>query len=83
MIYGEKAVSLLPMSKEAYRGSCRLQDLAKIYTLVGEYEKALDNIEYLLDRPTKLTVHLLRLHPIWEPLRANPRFKKILEKYSS
>jgi serine/threonine protein kinase/Flp pilus assembly protein TadD len=81
--HGELAVSLLPMSREAYRGSCRLQDLAIIYTLVGEYEKALDKIEYLLNKPSRLTINLLRLHPVWKSLRTNPRYQKLLIKYSS
>jgi len=37
---GEKAVEMLPISKEAYRGSYRVEDLARIYIMTGEYEKA-------------------------------------------
>ncbi len=35
---GELAVELLPMSKEAWRGAYRVEDLARIYATVGEYE---------------------------------------------
>jgi hypothetical protein len=38
------AVELLPMSKEAWRGAHRLEDLARIYTMVGEYDAAIDQL---------------------------------------
>jgi serine/threonine protein kinase/Flp pilus assembly protein TadD len=81
--HGEMGVSLLPMKKEAYRGSCRLQDLAIIYTMIGEYDKAFDKIDFLLQKPSRLTTHLLRLHPFWKPLRTLPRYNQLLTKYSS
>jgi tetratricopeptide (TPR) repeat protein len=47
---GELAVELLPMSKEAWRGAHRLEDLARIYTMVGEYDAAIDQLN-AQDRP--------------------------------
>ena len=49
---GKYGYELLPISKEAWRGTWRLLDLAKIYTMVGEHELALDAIEDLLKRPS-------------------------------
>jgi hypothetical protein len=54
-------------------------NLALTYVLVGEQNAALDQIEYLLSIPSKLTVPLLRIDPQWDPLRNNPRFQKLLE----
>ena len=56
-------------------------ELAKIYTRVGETDKALDLIDELLSIPCDLSVGLLRLDPVWDPLRDHPRFQALLEKY--
>jgi serine/threonine-protein kinase len=77
---GKHAVELLPVSREAWRGSFRLRDLAQIYTFVGEQELALDAIEKLIESPTDaLSIWLLKLDPTWDPLRENPRFQKLIE----
>ena len=76
-----KATELLPVSREFWRGTVRMKDLAQVYVMVGEYEKALDQIEYLLSIPGELSVPLLKLDPVWAPLRFLPRFQKLAEKY--
>jgi tetratricopeptide (TPR) repeat protein len=76
---GRLAVELLPVSKEAWRGYCRAKDLAQIYVMVGEFDLALAQIEFLLSIPGELSIPLLRLDPDWAPLRDHPRFKKLLE----
>jgi serine/threonine-protein kinase len=78
---GERAVELMPISKDALDGSDQVIELAKIYTRVGETEKALDLIDELLSIPCELSVGLLRLDPAWDPLRDDPRFQALLEKY--
>jgi serine/threonine protein kinase/tetratricopeptide (TPR) repeat protein len=75
----EKAVELLPVSKEAYRGCFRVKDLAHVYVMVGEYDAAIDRLEFLLSFPGWISIPLLRLDPIWDPLRDHPRFQKLLE----
>jgi hypothetical protein len=47
--------------------------------MVGEYDLAIDKLEYLLDIPGELSIPLIRLDPAWNPLRNHPRFKKLLE----
>ena len=76
-------MELSPVSKDALIGPSRVSDLAKIYTMVGEYDAALDEIEYLLSIPSGNSVPWLRLDPIWDPLRDHPRFQALLEKYSA
>ncbi len=56
--------------------------LAAIYTEVGEYEKATERLEYLLTVPGDLSVNLLRIDPVWDPLRDHPRFQRLLDEYS-
>jgi len=78
---GKHGYELLPISREAWRGSFRLVDLAQIYTMVGEQELALDAIEELLNKPTDaLSISYLKLDPTWRPLIGNPRFKKLIKK---
>src|ERR1017187_3542309 len=74
---GERAVALLPVTKDAYLGPYLQHQLARIYILVGEPEKALDHLEPLLKIPYLLSPGWLRIDPNFEPLRKNPRFEKL------
>jgi len=76
-----KATELLPVSREFWRGTQRVIDLAQVYVMVGEYDKAMDKIEYLLSIPGELSVALLKIDPVWAPVRSLPRFQKLLERY--
>jgi len=76
---GKKGIDLLPITKDAWRGYYRIRDLALIYVMVGEFDLAIEQIEYLLSKPGYLSIPLLRLEPDWNPLRDHPRFKKLLE----
>ena len=40
-------------------------------------------IERLLSIPCEFSVGLLRLDPVWDPLRDNPRFQALVEKYGT
>ena len=76
---GERAVELLPVSKSATGGTYRLQALAHIYILVGEYDQAIDQLEYLLSIPSYVSIWRLKLDPLYDPLREHPRFQRLLE----
>jgi TolB-like protein/Tfp pilus assembly protein PilF len=79
---GEKAIKLLPISKEAYKGIVLAEDLALIYVMVGKYDDAIRQIKYLLSNPGFLTTKILEIDPRWAPLRNIPEFKKMMESYS-
>jgi tetratricopeptide (TPR) repeat protein len=79
---GRRVVELRPVSKFAWSGPYQVWVLAVIYTMVGEYDAALDEIEYLLSIPIQFSVHDLRLDPEFDPLRAQPRYEELLEKYA-
>jgi serine/threonine-protein kinase len=79
---GERGIELLPVSKEAWRGSFREYDMAIIYSMIGEEGKALNLLDGLLGRPTDFSVSLIKLNPIWDSLRNNPRYLALLEKHS-
>jgi TolB-like protein/DNA-binding SARP family transcriptional activator/Flp pilus assembly protein TadD len=55
---------------------------ARILARIGETDSALVLIESLLDRPSLLSVHQLRLSPDFDPLRSHPRYQALLQKYA-
>jgi hypothetical protein len=48
--------------------------------MVGEYDLAIEQLEYLLSIPGELSIPLLRLDPTWDTLRDHSRFKKLIEQ---
>ncbi len=80
---GKKGIELLPLEKEAYRGYFRQLDMAVIYTLIGDKDNALKQIDFILSIPGTFSVSLLKLDPIFDSLRILPGYKAILEKYSN
>jgi serine/threonine-protein kinase len=77
---GQKAVELLPAATEAIRGYHRAWDLARIYTMVGEFDAAIDQLQRLLSIPGVLTPAWLRSDPTWDPLRGHARFQKLVRR---
>jgi serine/threonine-protein kinase len=69
-----------PLSEDPLEGPFVARRAAQIYVRIGEYDEALDLLELLLSVPTDFTVNILRLDPIWDPLRELPRFKKLLRE---
>ena len=69
----------MPISRDAYLGPYVQLQLARIYLLVAEPEQALDQLEPLLRVPFYLSPGWLRIDPTFDPLRNNPRFKKLVE----
>jgi tetratricopeptide (TPR) repeat protein len=74
-------VDMMPISREAYRGAFRVEDLARVQALVGDPDAAIDLLEELLAKPTRLCVQVVRLDPAWDPLRSHPRFQALLRKH--
>jgi tetratricopeptide (TPR) repeat protein len=75
---GERGVSLLPISKDAYTGPYYQHQLVRIYILTGEPQKALDLLEPLLEIPYYLSPGWLRVDPTFDPLRKLPRFQALI-----
>src|SRR5262245_8337126 len=80
---GKKAVELLPESEDAFAGPQATAALAEIYAWTGESDEALRLIDHLLRVPNGLTVSTLKLDPSWDPLRKDPRFQALIDKYAA
>jgi tetratricopeptide (TPR) repeat protein len=83
----EQAVVLLPSAKDAVSGPSLEENLALIQTIVGENSHAIETLTQLLKTPgdsgiyeAVLTSALLRLDPLWDPLRSDPAFQKLCEE---
>lgn len=76
---GLRAVNLYPISRDAFEGPHYILNLAKIYALVGESVKSIEQLEILLSRPcgNNYSLALLRIDPIWDSLRNNPKFQDL------
>ncbi len=72
---------LMPPSKDALDAIYRLEDLALVYTMIGQNDEAIVQLEGLLAFSGNDTPHWLRLQPRWDPLRSDPRFQALLTKY--
>ncbi len=75
---GKRSVALGPISGDADYGPYYQHQFARIYILVGEPEKALDELEPLLKIPYWLSPGWLTIDPNFDPLRNNPRFLKLV-----
>ena len=75
---GLRGVELLPVEKDAALGPYLQHLLARIYVLVGEPDKAIDELEKNLKVPYFVSAAWLRIDPNFAPLRTHPRFQKLV-----
>ena len=80
---GKHAVELLSESQDAFDGPEVTAVLAQIYAWTGEHDQAFGLLDHLLVVPNGITVPGLKLDPIWDPLRKDPRFQALIEKYAA
>jgi len=76
---GELAVKLMPANKSAIEGSVLTQYLAIIHAWTGDKDRAIEQLAEAAKLPgSHVTYGYLRLHPLWDPLRDDPRFEQIV-----
>ena len=80
---GRRAVELLPESKDAFDGPILVMSRARIEMMCGDFETALALLDRSLQTPAGITVQELRLDPVWDPLRNDPRFEQMLAKFDA
>jgi serine/threonine-protein kinase len=76
----QRATELLPESKDALNGPGIMADVAEIYTILGDNDRAIHILAGLLNRPSYITAQALKTDPIWDPLRSDPAFQKLCEE---
>ena len=75
---GERAVELIPISKSAIEGATLVRYMAVIYAWTGEKDRAIQRLAETTYLPgSHISYGYLRLHPLWDPLRGDPRFEAI------
>ena len=73
---GERGAELATKGSRGWAYTRHL--LTRIYIMAGEYDKALDQLEFLLKTPYQLSPGWLRIDPTFDPLRRNPRFERLV-----
>jgi eukaryotic-like serine/threonine-protein kinase len=68
--------------KDALFGPWLAEQHAQILAQAGETQVAIDEVARLLAQPSLTTVHTLRLDPLWDPIRSDPRFQALLVRYA-
>src|SRR5438552_5960770 len=82
----EKGMTVVPLEKDAVDGPARIEILARVAAQMAEADRAIAALQKLLSIPyagplatqnVPLTPALLRLEPMFDPLRHDPRFQKL------
>ncbi len=81
---GRAAVEALPLSRDAIVGAFYVERLARTEARLGETQSALAHIESLLSTAggETISVATLRIDPVWDSIRDDPRFQTLLTKYA-
>ena len=76
---GQKGMGLDPTSQDPFDGLAEEDAMAQIYALLGDADHAIPVLKRLLQIPAggHITPGILRLDPVWDPIRNDPRFQKL------
>jgi TolB-like protein/Flp pilus assembly protein TadD len=79
----KRAQELLPESKDAFGGTEITSSAAEIHAILEDAAGAVTILDGLLQRPSPVTVAVLKLNPIWDFIRKDPRFQALIDKYGA
>jgi len=79
----ERAMEMLPVSRDAFHGATVLVYSAEIYGMLGDADRAVPLIERTLAIPSYQHRPALRLDPKWDSIRSDPRFQQLIAQVPS
>jgi TolB-like protein/Tfp pilus assembly protein PilF len=79
----QRATELLPESKDAFGGPEITGGVAEVHAILGNNDSAIEILDGLLSRPSSVTVEVLKINPVWDPIRSDPRFQALIDKYGA
>ena len=81
MAEAKRAVELLPETRDAFDGPILAVTRARVLMMCGDFDTALALLDRSLQTPAGVTIQELRVDPVWDALRADPRFQQMLAKF--
>ncbi|MDZ4724222.1 MAG: protein kinase [candidate division Zixibacteria bacterium] len=81
--FGQKALELLPTSRDSFDALFLLLNMAEILVIVGEQEQAIGQIQYMLSLPGFVSKPYFKVDPLWRSLEAQPEYRKLIYGSSS
>jgi len=78
-------MAMQPTSEDALDGPLREEQMARIYSLLGNADEAIPILKKWIQVPslTSITPALLRIDPIWDPIRNDLRFQELVAEKKS
>jgi hypothetical protein len=76
---GRRGVELLPVSKDSINGPLMISNLSVIAAWTGEKDLALEQLQISTQLPGGTPYGILKLNPMFDPLRGDPSFEKIVQ----
>jgi tetratricopeptide (TPR) repeat protein len=58
-----RGTELMPPSKDLWKALYRIEDLALVYTMLGQQDEAIERLDFLLSHTGEISTHTLRLEP--------------------
>jgi len=75
---------LTPVSKNAIEGATLARYMAIIYAWTGQKDRAIERLTETTHLPgSHISYGYVRLHPLWDPLRGDPRFEAIVDSLAA
>ena len=82
---GQKGIAMDPTPEDPFEGPQREEQMAHIYASLGNADEAIPILKKWIQVPsaTSITPALLRIDPIWDPIRNDPRFQELITERKS